>query len=133
MGQDKKQGSTFTVIIVVMILLIVIAVRLGWISWNHIPQFTASPIYDTDPANDRFIKGDLTPKQLKLLDRILDEEQKNNQRRLANDIVKQLAKNDRAVIEAYARWRKCHDLLRSRYQVVYPNQRKFIKTEDKDN
>ncbi len=130
MAKDAPKSSFGTLVIVLMIVLLVVAVRLGWLPWNNIQETTTSPIYDTDPANDRFIKGELTASQLKTLDKILNEEQKNNQQRLSNDIVKRLAKNDRAVMDAYARWRKCHDLMRSSYQVVYPNQRKYLKAEN---
>ncbi|MBN2355700.1 hypothetical protein JXO59_06275 [candidate division KSB1 bacterium] len=126
MSKDSKSSATTTILIVVMIALIILAIRMDWIPWNEANDSTFSPIYDTDSANDRFIKGELGPAQLKALDRILVQEQKNDEMRLSNEVARQIAKNDKAVIEAYGRWRKCYDLMRSRHHVVYPNQRKNL-------
>lgn len=123
MPEKSKKNSTNAIAIVILIGLAILAVRNGWIPWNEVRNETISPIYDTDPANDNFIKGDLKIAQLKILDRILAREQKNDEMRLSNELVKELSNNDKDVIEAYAKWRKCYDLMRSRHHVVYPNQR----------
>lgn len=80
-------------------------------------------IYDTDPQNDRFIKGVLTTNQFRVLDKILDEEERNGGMRVNTGKVRQLAREDKAVIEAYDRWRRCGSLMRSENYVVYPSQR----------
>ena len=80
-------------------------------------------IYDTDPQNDRYIKGMLTPRQFKILDRILMEEERNGGMRLSSGRVNQWAMDDKAVIEAYDRWRRCVSLMRSENSVIYPSER----------
>lgn len=127
MPKESQSASKGTLLLVVMVVLIILAIRYGWIPWNNTSGPTVSPIYDTDAANDRFIKGELSADQMKTLDRILTEEQKQNGVRLSNETIKKLAKNDKAVMDAYARWRKCHDMMRSRHYVIYPNQRNHIR------
>jgi hypothetical protein len=80
-------------------------------------------IYDTDPQNDRFIKGTLTAKQLSMLDQILNEEERNGGMRIADSLVRKIAREDKAIIEAYDRWRRCGSLMRSENYVVYPSHR----------
>jgi len=80
-------------------------------------------MYDSDPKNDRFIKGSLRRDQFRLLDRVLNEEERNGGMRLSNGKVRQLAADDREVIEAYDRWRRCCSLMRSENYVIYPSQR----------
>ena len=80
-------------------------------------------IYDTDPQNDRFIKGTLTAAQLSMLDQILNEEERNGGMRIADGLVRKIAREDKAVIEAYDRWRRCGSLMRSENYVVYPSRR----------
>ncbi|NLP12045.1 hypothetical protein GX408_16725 [bacterium] len=80
-------------------------------------------MYDSDPQNDRFIKGSLKRQQFRLLDRVLDEEERNGGMRLSNSKVRQLAADDKEVIEAYDRWRRCCSLMRSENYVIYPSQR----------
>ncbi len=80
--------------------------------------------YDTDPSNDSLIKRGLRGEQFRLLDRILDEEERNGGMRLNANTVKKLAREDRAVIEAYERWRRCIMLMRSENHVIYPSERR---------
>ncbi|HPI73300.1 MAG TPA: hypothetical protein PK843_05345 [bacterium] len=80
-------------------------------------------MYDSDPKNDRFIKGSLRRDQFRLLDRVLNEEERNGGMRLSNGKVRQLAADDKEVIEAYDRWRRCCSLMRSVNYVIYPSQR----------
>jgi len=98
-------------------------VKRGWvpIPWDNRPAW--SPIYDTDPRNDRYIKGSLTIEQLQTLDRLLNEEYRNGGNRLQGDRVRQLSRGDRLVAQAYGRWRKCHDLMRTSNYVIYPAER----------
>lgn len=80
-------------------------------------------IYDTDPKNDRFIKGKLNAKQMKVLDKVLQEEERNGGMRLSGGQVRELSGDEKLVIEAYDRWRRCCNLMRSEYRVVYPSER----------
>ncbi|OPZ70891.1 MAG: hypothetical protein BWY83_01416 [bacterium ADurb.Bin478] len=80
-------------------------------------------MYDSDPQNDRFIKGSLKRQQFRLLDRVLNEEERNGGMRLSDGKVRQLAADDKEVIEAYDRWRRCVSLMRSENYVIYPSQR----------
>ncbi len=81
-------------------------------------------VYDTDPKNDRFIKGKLNAKQMRLLDRVLDEEERHGGMRLSGGEVRELAGDEKLVLEAYDRWRRCCNLMRSEDRVVYPSERK---------
>lgn len=81
-------------------------------------------VYDTDPKNDRFIKGKLTGRQMKALDKVLNEEERNGGMRLSSSQLRELSGDEKLVIEAYDRWRRCCNLMRSEYQIVYPRERK---------
>jgi hypothetical protein len=93
-----------------------------WFS-DEIGRETTRLIYDTDPSNNRFIIGNLKPAQLKILDRVLMEELQRGQLRLSGSLLRDLARGDQDVINAYDRWRKCCNLMRSSNRVVYPNER----------
>jgi hypothetical protein len=80
-------------------------------------------IYDTDPQNDRFIRGTLNGRQLRVLDQVLNEEERNGGMRISNANVRKIALDDKAIIEAYDRWRRCVSLMRSENYVVYPSRR----------
>jgi hypothetical protein len=77
--------------------------------------------YDTDPANNRYIIGNLQAKQLAQLDRVLDSDQEYG--RLDEAALRRVAGNDRQVVEAYYRFLKCSNLMRSSNHVVYPAER----------
>lgn len=81
---------------------------------------SASHPYDTDPGNDAYIRGNLSPQQLALLDKVLKKELDEGGLRLHSDDVFTLANGDSKVIQAYNRWRRCCDLSRSGSEVVYP-------------
>jgi len=122
---SKKNKNHFSTFLILLILggLAFLAWRNGWISTNPVGRVTYSPIYDTDAANDQFIKGDLTIDQMRKLDRVLVQEQKNHEARLSAEQLRQISGNDKAVMEAYGRWRKCYDMMRGRHHVIYPDQR----------
>jgi hypothetical protein len=122
---SKKDKNHFSTILILLILggLAILAWRNGWIPTNIGNKVAYSPIYDTDAANDQFIKGDLTLDQMRKLDRVLVQEQRNQEARLSTEQVRPLSGNDKAVMEAYGRWRKCYDMMRGRDHVIYPNQR----------
>jgi hypothetical protein len=98
-------------------------VKKGYIPKLWDKQPTVSPIYDTDPKNDGYIKSSMTYEQMALLDHILNEEYRNGGQRIAGDRVRQLARGDKLVIQAYGRWRKCRDLMRSSNHIIYPIER----------
>jgi hypothetical protein len=93
----------------------------------HPGEEPVSYIYDTDPKNDQFIKGALTPEQLKKLDRILEEEKKQKGLRLSALELTKLVENDNSIVDAYVRWRKCYDMMRSFHHVIYPSEREPSK------
>ena len=82
-------------------------------------------LYDTDPRNNDFIKGNLLPKQLRILDRLLELEKKQCGLRLTPQDINKITRYNSEVKEAYDRWRKCKDMMRSYYRVVYPSERKL--------
>ena len=80
-------------------------------------------VYDTDPRNDTFIKGRLRYRQLIRLDDVLRREKQNKGLRLDKATVNEIAKYDNEIIDAYDRWRKCHDMRRSKHKTIYPDER----------
>ncbi len=80
--------------------------------------------YDTDPANDVYIKGGLNEKQLALLDTVLIHELYNGGIRLSGFQLKAIVEDDQQVLAAYSRWRTCKDLMRSNGNVIYPVETK---------
>jgi len=117
-----------------LLMVVLAALYLGFTRYRHQVGSLLPPsirpggdvtliVYDTDPQNDRFIKGNLTGKQFRLLDRILNEEERNGGMRISGGRVRQYAMDDKAVIEAYDRWRRCCSLMRSENYVIYPSQR----------
>jgi len=83
-----------------------------------------SGIYDTDPANDAYIKGGLNESQLALLDKVLIHEFNNGGVRLSGFQLKAIVKDDQQVVAGYSRWRTCKDLMRSNGNVIYPVEKK---------
>ncbi len=79
--------------------------------------------YDTDPKNDKFIKGDLSKNKLKKFDKILMAEKENSGLRFSTAKVNQLTGNDNDLIDAYDRWRKCKEMRRSYHRTIYPDER----------
>jgi hypothetical protein len=95
----------------------------------HTPDYPATPaVYDTDPQNDAYIKGSLSQQELSRLDRILMVEKGQSGKRLSQSRVADLANQNTKIIDAYDRWRNCYDMMRSSTHVVYPDERKHLKT-----
>ncbi len=93
---------------------------------NPSPSATsiAGPVlYDTNPQNDSFIKGTLTVQQLAKLDKILEFEKAQTGMRLSQERLKELAANDLDLYDAYNRWRRCVDMMRSTHRTIYPSER----------
>lgn len=86
-------------------------------------------LYDTDPRNNDFIKGELNQQQMLVLDRILMEEKALCGLRVNSLRVNELAKNKSEIIDAYDRYRKCKDMYRSYHRTVYPDERQRIINE----
>lgn len=83
-------------------------------------------IYDTDPRNDVFIKGNLRYGELRRLDSVLMHEKRNyNGMRLDSATLNEYAKYDPQIIDAYDRWRKCKDMRRSYHKSIYPDERRL--------
>lgn len=78
--------------------------------------------YDTSPENDKYIKGNLQPDQLLLLDKILMKEKRLVTHPLSSQQIQSIT-GDPAVMAAYERWCKCYDMIRSSTHVVYPDER----------
>lgn len=77
--------------------------------------------YDTDPSNNRYIIGGLRVQQQKKLDRVLEFDKRNGY--LNETTVERLADSDDDVIQAYYRFLKCKNLMRSTNTVIYPDER----------
>jgi hypothetical protein len=112
-------------ILAVAILIVVVYPRLK--GRPHKPPdeiTTAYFVYDTDPQNNDFIRARLEVEQLKQLDRLLMVEKENSGLRLSNVELEKLTGNDQIIIDAYSRWRKCKDMMRSYHHSIYPDERK---------
>lgn len=123
-GKGLDRGA-LKVTLVFLILLVAwyVALKMGYLPAPRDISSGESPIYDTDAQNDRYIKGSLTPMQLRVLDRLLDEEQDYGGRPLPAITIRRLASGDKAVIAAYDRWRTCSEMMRSSNYVIYPRDR----------
>ena len=80
--------------------------------------------YDTDPANDQYIKGNLTAQQKKLLNAVICTEKKQSGKKVPVQKIRKIAgrKNYESVQAAYNRWRECRDLNRNKDRVIYPSR-----------
>ena len=86
-------------------------------------------VYDTDSKNDVYIKSNLHPQLLRILDRVLEKEKKNSGLRLTDVELNKITSYNNEVNEAYNRWRKCKDMMRSSHHVIYPSERDlYFKT-----
>ncbi|MBN1465549.1 hypothetical protein JXA02_07300 [candidate division KSB1 bacterium] len=85
-------------------------------------------VYDTDPRNDDFIKGNLNQRDMRILDRVLMQEKNlNNGMRLDSTTLNEHANYDPQIIDAYDRWRKCKDMRRSYHKSIYPDERRLYR------
>jgi hypothetical protein len=90
------------------------------------PPDPSTFFYDTDRTNDLYIKGTLSVGELARLDAILEHEKASGGLRLSHQDLGSLSDNNYALMDAYARWRKCKDLMRTTTHVVYPSERKYV-------
>jgi hypothetical protein len=119
-------------------LLFVVAIALFVVYQKYIAPPDGHPatdpgsamVYDTDPENDLYIKGELTSKQLTRFDRILEREKENRGLRLSGGDLSELAGDDRELIDAYYRWCSCKDMMRSSSHIVYPSERNSLRKKD---
>ena len=123
MAKQTETLAVWIAVIVSMVFLFVF-VRPKVIDKNRDDIPPKYFIYDTDPDNDQFIQGQLEVHQLKALDAILEIEREKCGLRLPMVELDALAKNDRGLVDAYQRWRKCKDMMRSNHHVIYPSERK---------
>jgi hypothetical protein len=78
--------------------------------------------YDTDPNNDRYIKGDMNPSHIKLFNKVLCAEKKQNGKWVSGRQIRKIVghQNFDAVNAAYKRWQECKDQNRNKDHVIYP-------------
>jgi hypothetical protein len=88
-------------------------------------------IYDSDIKNDNFIKGSLQNQQLKNLDKILIKEKQKNGLRLSDADLNRISRNNNELNDAYFRWRKCRNMMRSLHHVIYPDERALYLKKQK--
>lgn len=87
------------------------------------PAQQTNYVYDTDPRNNEFIKGGLSSQKLAVLDRVLREEKKQGGLMLSNTDLNRITRYDQEINEAYGRWIKCKNMMRSSHHVIYPDER----------
>ncbi len=125
---ESSKGTEFRIVFVFVIL---VAAYFGYQKYLKPGQIitqsqTGKIIYDTDPKNDKFIKGQLSSQQFIQLDKILELENSQGGLRLSVKDLKRTANDDMALYEAYSRWRKCKDMMRSKHRTIYPSDRKNL-------
>ena len=86
------------------------------------PAMRGSGRYDTDPLNDLYIAGQLDNKQLKQLDEVLKYDKAVGQP-LSRTMLNRLSGNDKKIEQAYERFLRCKNLMRSTNKVIYPDER----------
>ncbi|MBN2411296.1 hypothetical protein JXQ31_06355 [candidate division KSB1 bacterium] len=123
---ESTKGTEFRIVFVFIILAAAYFGYQKYFKPAGINSHNSQIIYDTDPKNDKFIKGQLTSQQLLQLDKILELEESQGGMRLSVKDLKRTAKDDRALYEAYTRWRKCKDMMRSKHRTIYPGDRKNL-------
>ncbi len=117
------------IIAILFVVALVGLIKLGKLPYT--PDYpTISAVYDTDPQNDAYIKGLLSQQELYRFDRILMVEKRQSGKRLSQSRVADLANQNTKIIDAYDRWRNCHDMMRSSTHVVYPDERKHLKIRE---
>jgi hypothetical protein len=90
-------------------------------------QTTIVYIYDTDPSYNQLIKGSLSEEQFPIFDNLLEKEKSQCGEKLPDTDIQWYSNKDQMIIEAYERWRKCKDLMRSRNHTVYPSERHLLE------
>jgi hypothetical protein len=128
MAEPAKGNNNMRIVIIVILIVAGYYVYQKYLKTSTPITAIAGPvIYDTNPQNDSFIKGTLTAQQLAQFDKILEFEKSQNSMRISQNKLKELAANDLALYEAYNRWRKCMDMMRSTHHTVYPSERKLYQ------
>ncbi len=84
-------------------------------------------IYDTQAENDAYIKANLSKKQMSTLDRLLLKEKKDGGLRLSTKTLSNMTHGDVELEQAYLRWRKCREMMRSKHHTIYPDERHLYK------
>ena len=124
---SKSLDSTAIQIILILAVAILIFVIYPQLNGEKEKPSETNYLYDTDPSCNDYIKGRLEPAKLDKLDKILLAEKKNSGLRLSLKELAAMAANDAIVMDAYARWRKCKDMMRSYHRVVYPDERSMVQ------
>ena len=78
--------------------------------------------YDTSEDCDKYIKDELTTRQLTIFNRVLCVEERQDGRELSNEqILRIVSERELDTIRAaYERWLECKNLNRNKDHVVYP-------------
>ncbi len=90
-------------------------------------QSTIVYIYDTDPSYNNIIKGGLGERQFPVFDNLLEKERLECGEKLPDTDVQRYSNGNQMIIEAYLRWRKCKELMRSNTRTIYPSERHLIE------
>ena len=122
----SSKGTEFRIVFVFMILVAAYFGYQKYLKPLQTNKISGQIIYDTDAKNDKFIKGQLSSQQFNQLDKILELEKSQGGLRLSVKDLKRTAGDDMALYEAYSRWRKCKDMMRSKHRTLYPSDRKHL-------
>jgi len=122
----SSKGTEFRIVFVFVILVAAYFGYQKYLRPVNTNKQRSHMIYDTDVKNDKFIKGELGAQQLIKLDKILELEKSSGGLRLSVKDLKRMAKDDMALYDAYSRWRKCKDMMRSKHRTIYPSDRKNL-------
>ena len=140
--QTTKKETTLTIIVKFTIKVVVptgavvnILCRCGlcdFLKDFFEQQTTTEPtpavyIYDTDTSNNNYIKGTLSEQELDVFDNLLEYERSLCGPKLPREDVEKYSTNDQDIFDAYYRWRRCKELLRSKSHTVYPSERHLVE------
>ena len=115
------------------IVLVFILIAAGYMIYQkygiplQIADTSSAFLYDTDTQNNAFIKGDLSTEQLKKLDILLEKEKASGGNRLTTKQITRITRHDQELYDAYYRWRRCREMMRSKHRSVYPSERYLYK------
>jgi len=123
---EPVKGNSFRIVIFIVLVIAGYYAYQKYLKPSSPAAITApagAVIYDTNPQNDSFIKGTLTARQLAQFDKILEFEKSQTGMRITQEQLKELAANDLDLYDAYNRWRRCVDMMRSTHHTIYPSER----------
>jgi len=123
----SSKGTEFRIVIIFVVLILAYFGYQKYLQPVQQKGKRGQLIYDTNQQNDKFIKGNLNSQQLAQFDKILELEKAQSGFRLSAKDLKRTAKDDKALYEAYSRWRKCKDMMRSNHRTIYPSERKYFQ------